>query len=113
MAQFNMELLDVVQNASPNLRNIDPVKTAKKIQKIKSSIKNYNMAISPISNIVTGLQRLEDLEAYWETHQVEDWRKPLKDVGTRIFHIFGSEVSKWYPTGRKPIPSTAGGQLVD
>ncbi|MFO1033489.1 MAG: hypothetical protein U1E15_05200 [Hyphomicrobiales bacterium] len=100
--------MDVVYYSRPHILAIDIDKTASELRNVGGSINNYNMAIDPIEKIVSGYQRLVDLEKFWDTHKNEKWRPHLKEVGRRIFEIFGGEVSKWYPTGRKPIESVAG-----
>ena len=104
----NLELLDVIYYSDPNIFQINVERTAKKLRTAGGSRKSYDMAISPIPNIVSGIQKLEDLKAYWKSHKDEAWHPHLEDVGTRIFEIFSKEVCKWYPTGRRPVDSVGG-----
>jgi hypothetical protein len=104
----SLELLDVVQHSKPHISAIDVQKTANSLRAAGGSRKNYNMAIDPISVYCSGKQKQEDLLKYLRTHPDPAWHKYLEDVGTRLLDIFGSNVSSWYPVGRKPIESLAG-----
>lgn len=55
----NLELLDVVYYSKPNVFSIDIVETAKRLRTAGGSKNNYDMAISPIPNIVSGVTVLD------------------------------------------------------
>jgi hypothetical protein len=102
-----VELLDVVQFATPNISKLDLDLTAKKIIRFKKTgtPKSYNIAFDLLPKIATGFLKREDVIAYLNTHHIVDWRPFVEDVGSRLFDIFSEMGCSWYPIGRKPIPT--------
>jgi hypothetical protein len=100
-----LELLDVIQFATPSIAKLDLELTAKKIShfKKKGTPKSYNIAFDLLPKIATGLIKRQDVIAYLNTHPIADWRPFVEDVGIRLYEIFSEIECSWYPTGRKPI----------
>lgn len=104
----SLELLDVIQHAKPDIREIDVSRTALSLKGASGSLNNYNMAIEHIDSYCSGYQKLPDLLDFLRTHPNPRWHKHLEDVGTRLWEIFGARPGKWRKVGRRPIESVGG-----
>ena len=107
-----VELLDVVQLATPNFDSIDEFQTAAKIRSYRlrgsKNPPSYDMALAQMPNIVSGLMKKPDLLRHLDGHANERWRGYLKDVGERLYDMFSRDGCTWYPVGRRPIETFSG-----
>lgn len=103
MKPFIFELIDAPYLARPNLRGIDVEATAKKILQYRRgrSTKSYDGNFNQIGAMVTGRASLEQFRAEFAGLQDDGWRAQVVEVCDRLFDVFGSAESRWYPADRK------------
>ncbi|MEO9168504.1 MAG: hypothetical protein ABI230_08885 [Aestuariivirga sp.] len=100
-----VELLDVMQFATPSIVNLDIERTAAKIVAYKKNgtRRSYNMAFEHLSLISAGHLKKEQFIALMNQHPDIEWRKFLKEVAALLFDQFAELGGVWYPSKRKPI----------